>query len=99
MTTTTAPAALTYAWNDPRPYIGRCPRCSSTVALCRTLDEQNEQSSQTRCHECNAWTIVTQVDGRLGKRECGDWCTEGTGRKCTCTCGGASHGLAYRVRS
>lgn len=92
------PAAPVYAWNDPRPYIGRCPRCRATVAVERTLDEQNAADCQARCPECRCWVIVSQVAGKYGKRECGAWCTEGTGKSCTCTCGGRAHGQAWRIK-
>ena len=95
---TTTPAPIAYRWDEPRPYIGRC-HCGATVALTRTLDQQSENSSQARCPACNRWVIVAQVAGKFGKRECGAWCEDGTGKSCTCTCGGRNHGMTWRIRS
>jgi hypothetical protein len=94
MTTTSTTTATTKL---PFPANGKCPRCAAPVATVWTEGEANRANYQVRSACCGRWTIVQRIDGRVGKRECGDHCTEGTGRKCTCTCGGAQHGLAYRV--
>lgn len=97
MNTTPAAAALP-AYLVPRPAIGKCPKCAAPVAVNWSQDDAGRESYQVRSACCLRWTIVNWVDGRVGKRECGDWCTEGTGRKCTCTCGGSQHGLAWRIK-
>lgn len=45
--------------------------------------------------ECGRQPMGFIVESRPGKRECGAWCTEGTGRRCTCVCGGRNHGSRY----
>jgi hypothetical protein len=84
-------------FGEAKTAIGKCPACREPVATSWTQDEASQASYQVRSTCCNRWTILHFVDGRIGKRECGEWCTTGTGKSCTCTCGGKNHGLAWRV--
>ena len=75
-------------------FIGKCS-CGAAVAASWTWEEAGENRQQVKCH---GWVVVFPVDGRVGKRECGTYCEEGKGRKCTCQCGGERHGLAWRTK-
>lgn len=44
---------------------------------------------------CNSTIKLAPITTKAGKRECGAWCTDGSGRKCTCVCEGRNHGSAY----
>jgi hypothetical protein len=48
------------------------------------------------CRECGRATQGHTITGKPGKRECGSWCTEGTGKSCTCQCGGKNHGATFQ---
>lgn len=51
---------------------------------------------QIPCRECGRAANAHSVQAKTGKRECGSWCTEGTGRSCTCQCGGKNHGSSFQ---
>ncbi len=44
---------------------------------------------------CQAAIKLRPITAKTGKRECGAWCTDGSGRKCTCVCEGKNHGSRY----
>jgi hypothetical protein len=98
MNTTATATETTYRWDEPRPMVGRCPRCKAAVAAMLTLDQAGAASWQVRSDCCGRWSIVAQVAGKTGTRECGAWCEDGTGKACTCTCGGRNHGMTWRIR-
>lgn len=47
------------------------------------------------CRECDRPGVVKVISTKKGKRACGVWCTEGTGRSCTCECEGRNHGERF----
>jgi hypothetical protein len=69
-------------------------KCSAGHVFSTTAHEAYENCWQVRCPACRRWTVLVPVSGTVGKRECGPWCTEGTGRRCTCQCGGKNHSSA-----
>jgi len=83
---------------------------TSAVGTCRkghtfttTAKVAYDNGRQVRCPgtaatDCGCWTVLALVYGKLGKRECGEWCTDGVGKSCTCTCGGQNHGRAWRIK-
>lgn len=76
-------------------YMGKCPRCKSPQS---TTGTPSSVRGQVRSTCCKAWTMVKPVKSSVGTRECGEYCSTGTGMSCKCVCGGENHGLAYRVR-
>jgi hypothetical protein len=83
--------------------IGTCPCGAITTVsdvwnLWRT-DEDADRLWQTYrrivCRDCGRNIPAASVVAKAGKCACGSWCTEGTGRTCTCECGGANHGAKY----
>lgn len=38
------------------------------------------------CRKCGRLQVAESVATKKGKRACGSWCTEGTGKSCTCEC-------------
>lgn len=83
----TAPATLA---------IGKCPRCKAGVSATRA--EAQEASWQVLSPCCRRWTALQGVRGEVTARECGEHCTDATGLGCKCECGGAQHGMAWRIR-
>lgn len=73
--------------------IGTCTRCAATQSL-----ETDRTMVPCVTDGCPRLVRVAVVAQRVGRRECGPHCTEGTGKSCTCTCGGQAHGQAYRIR-
>ena len=80
-------------------------QCSQGHTVTGTLDDfsGNERFRQdyyderfyiTSCH-CGYTIKLRPIEVKTGKRECGAWCTDGTGRKCTCVCEGRNHGSTY----
>ena len=99
MNATATATETTYRWDEARPMVGKCPRCKAAVAVSWTLDEAGAASWQVRSGCCGRWSIVRQVIGKVSaKRACDEHCTTGTGRACTCECGGRNHGQVWRVR-
>lgn len=47
------------------------------------------------CSGCGAKVFAYPTTAKKGKRACGSWCTEGTGKTCTCECEGRNHGAKY----
>lgn len=79
-------------------YIGKCPECRAAVTAAWTVAEANEAGYQARSACCSRWTVMAKMNATVGVRECGDYCTDGTGKSCKCSCGGANHGLAWRIK-
>ena len=78
---------------DEFTYMASCT-CGKITSVRST---PNAMMNPPRC-ACGRRPMFYPVKGKTGARECDDRCTEGKGRSCTCTCGGANHGLAWRVR-
>ena len=76
----------------------KCRKCQHVWTRDTTTDAWSIAGYQDRCPACHNWTMTRQVVGKVGTRECGDWCTSGTGRACTCTCGAQNHGQAWRIK-
>lgn len=76
-------------------YLGKCPQHGTPVAA--SSEQAREAGYQIRAACCSRWIILTVVAGSVGNRECGEYCTTGTGKSCKCSCGGSNHGLAWRV--
>lgn len=67
-----------------------------------TPDQMRERNNKLighygylECAGCGRERIPETVTGRKGTKPCGSWCTEGTGKTCTCICEGRNHGSAY----
>jgi hypothetical protein len=46
---------------------------------------------------CGRSVVMTKVSGRKTETPCDDRCTEATGHKCECSCGGSNHGSGHSV--
>lgn len=95
--TTAVPPGYVYR-GEVYTYVGSCKACSRHLSVRWTREQASDQSHYLSCPGCQRRRGMLPVDGKQGKRNCGEWCTSGTGRSCTCTCGGANHGLMWRVR-
>lgn len=82
------------ATTAPALFIGSCSDCKID-GLPHVVTAEGRTSA---LHTCGLPVYLTEIRARVGRRECDTHCTEGTGRSCTCTCGGLNHGLAWRVR-
>lgn len=76
--------------------LGKCPACKSGVTV--TKAEAIEASWQVRSACCRRWTVVKSVEAVVTARACGAHCTDATSTSCKCECGGASHGIAWRIK-
>lgn len=74
--------------------VGRC-QCGRGVAA--TLDVARSEGWQLRSACCGRWTVLRPVDGAVSSRACGPHCEDATGTTCRCECGGAAHGITWRV--
>jgi hypothetical protein len=52
-------------------------------------------STRDDARGCFSTIVLRPVVATTGRRECGPWCTDGTGRKCTCVCEGRNHSSTY----
>lgn len=76
--------------------IGKCHKCwrpvSSTIPA-------GARYGYVTCPCGQAPTVrVDPITVKRGRKGCGEWCTDGTGKSCTCVCEGTNHGFTYRVR-
>ncbi len=51
----------------------------------------------TKCGHCGILAHLTPIDGTRTETPCDHRCTDATGHKCECSCGGANHGAAHTV--
>lgn len=82
----------------PATYLGKCPKCRTAVSAAWTVEEARAADYQARSACCSRWTVMAKLDATTGTRECGAYCADGTGKSCKCSCGGANHGLTWRIR-
>lgn len=82
--------------------IAKC-ECGKVLTLTdwRTLWERDEAADKLwrtagaiQC-PCGRKPNGYVVRAKQGKKECGAWCTDGTGRTCTCVCEGRNHGIKF----
>lgn len=86
-------------------YIGTCTKghhAAGTAADFPTARDHYANTLLVRCEDkssdprgCSYALRLWPVKATAGKRECGAWCTDGSGRKCTCICEGRNHGSTY----
>lgn len=86
-------------------YIGTCRNGHSATGTAEEFPEHRSYEAGTLLGLCRApdahprgcgHTLrLWPVKATRGKKECGAWCTDGTGRKCTCVCEGRNHGSTY----
>jgi hypothetical protein len=87
----------------PTKLIGKCRTCKKVVtipdyeALKESDSELYWQIDIYKFTPCACgWTMkFRKMTTQRGARECGAWCTDGTGRKCTCVCEGRNHSSRY----
>ncbi len=93
----------------PVRYVGVCSQGHRVVGPLGAFDPARTREDfytrgfyVTRCLDtrddprgCHATIPLKPIKVRAGKRECGPWCTDGTGRTCTCVCEGRNHGSKY----
>ena len=86
-------------------YIGTCRDGHSFAGTAETFPEHRPYEAGTLLglcrfetdhkYGCGQTLRVWPVKAVRGKRECGAWCADGSGRKCTCVCEGKNHGSTY----
>jgi hypothetical protein len=86
--------------NNEARYMLKCNKDDAVTVITRGDLETYWDANPQRygcgpCRECGRAGVVKVISVKKGKRACGSWCTEGTGRSCTCVCEGRSHGERF----
>lgn len=77
-------------------WVGKC-QCGAKVSADMTRDTASLASYQVR-DSAGHWVIVREVIVDAGQRRCGAYCEDATTSSCKCSCGGAQHGITWKIR-
>jgi hypothetical protein len=95
MPTATTPVAVIAACRGCET-VTQIPDLTAAMNADETVNRMWQLYNSVACRGCGRQAHAEIVRGKRGKRECGSWCTEGTGRSCTCQCEGRNHGSTFQ---
>jgi hypothetical protein len=83
------------SYSPTSDFIARCKRCERPVRWTdETIDEQRKTAT-VECAECGDTIKGQRVYGYVANRGCDYSCLAATGPWCSCSCGGANHGINF----